>query len=230
MKNHPFPLLVLALLWASTHTICHAQTQADPVLVGTTSEGADGFGTIFQFTPASTTAASATATPMVQKLLGNPGARPYYGQLTELNGKLYGMTYEGGNTDEGVLFVYDPATDIYTKLKDFSPADGRLPYGSLTVYNNKLYGMTTSGGGGTGLSGGGVIFEYDPATNVYTKKKAFNYSGNLTEGGIPYGSITLMNNKLYGTTYYGGTNGRGVIFEFDPVIGTYTNLSCMKGV
>ena len=43
--------------------------------------------------------ASGTVTPTVQKLLGNPGAKPYYGQLTELNGKLYSMTRNGGLTD-----------------------------------------------------------------------------------------------------------------------------------
>ena len=44
-------LLLPALLWAAAFRPMLAQTQADPVLVGTTSEGADGFGAIFQFTP-----------------------------------------------------------------------------------------------------------------------------------------------------------------------------------
>jgi uncharacterized repeat protein (TIGR03803 family) len=44
------------------------------------------------------------------------------------DGKLYGMTYGGGNSGSGVIFSFDPSSSIYTKLKDFDGANGANPY------------------------------------------------------------------------------------------------------
>src|SRR6185369_7931329 len=89
------------------------------------------------------------------------------------NGKLYGMTSNGGNDDLGVIFSYDPGTSTFTKLVDL---DGRFkgsnPWGDLMqASNGKLYGMTSDGGNGTDEYGSaGVLFSYDPVANVYAKK------------------------------------------------------------
>jgi uncharacterized repeat protein (TIGR03803 family) len=50
------------------------------------------------------------------------------------------------------------------------------PYNDLTYYNGHFFGFTTSGG----LYSAGVIFEWDPATNVYTKR--FDFSGPPDSG------------------------------------------------
>ena len=68
-------------------------------------------------------------------------------------------------------------------------------------------------GGAYGL---GVFFEWDPATNTYTKKLDFN----ITNGSQPYGSLTLKDGKLYGMTSK-GAYGWGVIFEWNPITDTY---------
>lgn len=148
------------------------------------------------------------------------GAYPL-GYLTYLNGKFYGMTSTGGDYQTGVIFEWDPVTNVYTKKIDFLYSAGQwpmgnTPWGSLTAFNGKLYGMTTFGG--TANLDNGVLFEWDPLTNIYLKKYDFN--GN--NGKQPKGSLTLYNNKFYGVTSSGGVNNVGVIFEWDPVTGTYS--------
>jgi uncharacterized repeat protein (TIGR03803 family) len=142
--------------------------------------------------------------------------------------KLYGMTFLGGTNDDGVLFEYDPVTSTYTKKLDFDSASssiGGCPGGSLMqASNNKLYGMAALGG--TNGGNAGVLFEYNSDTDTYTKKFDFDSidaQGCCPSGCIPVGSlIQALNNKLYGMTTYGGTNGYGVLFEYDITNNTYT--------
>src|SRR5690242_20257360 len=48
------------------------------------------------------------------------GVSPYYSRLVQAtNGKLYGMTRDGGSNNNGSIFSYDPVTATYAKVKDF---------------------------------------------------------------------------------------------------------------
>jgi len=101
---------------------------------------------------------------------------PTYNNLIQAsNGKLYGMTKVGGIDDLGVLYEYDIATNVYlTKLSFDGALKGASPEGGLFQASNGLiYGMTRKGG----INDLGVVFEYDPATNVFTKK--FDFDGGL---------------------------------------------------
>lgn len=134
------------------------------------------------------------------------------------NGKLYGMTSQGGANSAGVIFEYDPATSVYSKKIDLSSTTGSSPQGnSLYLHTNgKFYGMTTFGG----VNNYGVLFEYDPATNVYTKKIDF---ANNTNGAYPYGSLMITSaGKVFGLTANGGANSQGVLFEYAPATNTLT--------
>ncbi len=147
------------------------------------------------------------------------GANPANLEMTPYNGKLYGTTSRGGASDFGTIFEYDPATNIYTKKYDFGPnpaTTGGGPKGSLLLYNNKFYGLAAD----YGVSGAGCIFEWDPATNVYTKK--FDFNG--TVGGSPQNSLRLYNGKMYGTTAQGGVSNIGVVFEWDPATNSCNKL------
>ena len=134
------------------------------------------------------------------------------------DGKLYGMTLDGGSSGYGVIFSFDPSSSTYTKLKDFDNTNGANPYGSLMqASDGKLYGMTAGGGS----SNDGVIFSFDPSSSTYTKLKDFDN----TNGGNPYGSLMQASDgKLYGMTSDGGSSNDGVIFSFDPSSSTYTKL------
>jgi uncharacterized repeat protein (TIGR03803 family) len=149
------------------------------------------------------------------------GAEPINLEMAPYNGKLYGTTYRGGLFNYGTIFEYDPTTNIYTKKVDFNLGNnGYYPKGSLLLFNNKFYGLAEQGG----VNNAGTIFEWDPATNVYTKKIDFNG----TNGSRPQNSLKLMNGKMYGTTLIGGAV-QGVVFEWDPTTNIYTKLLDLSG-
>ncbi len=144
----------------------------------------------------------------------NPGGNPEFSELVELNGLFYGTTTAGGINNMGVIFEWDPDSDIYRNKIDFSAANGSVPLGKLALYEGKFYGMTQVGG----ANSAGVIYEWDPVTNIYLKKVDLTISG----GSNPQGALTYSNGKFYGMTYAGGANNKGVIFEWDPVSNIYT--------
>jgi uncharacterized repeat protein (TIGR03803 family) len=119
------------------------------------------------------------------------GSAPKYSDLVEYNGKFYGTTTAGGavyNSLYGTIFEWDPGTNVHTvKYTFIGTTDGRAPYGTLALFNGKFYGTTSAGG----ANGAGVIFEWDPATNVYTKKIDLS----TAIGSLPYGGMKLYNNK-----------------------------------
>jgi uncharacterized repeat protein (TIGR03803 family) len=140
------------------------------------------------------------------------GANPTGNLTVGPNGKLYGMTYQGGVNGGGVIYQFDQATGSYEKKYDFTSASGFHPLGnSLTLASNsKFYGMTNGGG----TMGFGVIFEFDPINSTY--KKLVDFDG-IANGRFPHGDlIQTSNGKLYGVTFQGGSDDQGVLFEFDP--------------
>ncbi|HEY1040704.1 MAG TPA: choice-of-anchor tandem repeat GloVer-containing protein, partial [Bacteroidia bacterium] len=143
------------------------------------------------------------------------------GNFENVNGKFYSTTYWGGSYTVypaqgfGVIYEYDPAANTYTKKHDFTNAtgNGRFPIGyQVKAANGKLYGAS---GGGVAQSGSsydpGIIYEFDPSTDTYTKKINFNPIFTAQDVGR-LGSLWLAasNGKLYGTTDLG-------VFEYDPV-------------
>lgn len=160
------------------------------------------------------------------------GYTPIGGLIQATNGLLYGMTQYGGASGglggigAGVIFSFNPFTNVFTKIFDFGGVSGERPWSDLMqATDGKLYGLTPEGGANTvnGL-GAGVLFSLDPATNTYTKLYDFKRDGS---GYFPAGNLVeAPDGKFYGTTFVTGTNGSGYggIFSFDPVTGTYTNL------
>jgi uncharacterized repeat protein (TIGR03803 family) len=176
--------------------------------------GLNSYGTIFEYNPN-----NSVYTKIYDFDRYPNGSSPYGSLMQASNGKLYGMTSEGGVNDDGVLFEYNISTNTYLKKYDFGEMyDGKNPFGSLIqAPNGKLYGMTTGGG----INAEGILFEFDPSSNVYSKKHDFG--GMNTEENFPYGELLLASNgKLYGMTYSGGTTNGGVIFEYNQNTNIYT--------
>jgi uncharacterized repeat protein (TIGR03803 family) len=182
--------------------------------------GANNNGVLFEYDPVSS--------QCINKLdfsSAVSGSRPQGSLMQAGNGKLYGLTYEGGANNYGVLFEYDPATSTYTKKFDFDgTTTGRNPQGSLMqAANGKIYGMTYIGG----ANGYGVLFEFDTLTSSCTKKIDFD---GTAKGSNPSGALMQASNgKLYGMTYQGGTSNYGVLFEYDPGTSTYTKKIDFNG-
>ena len=169
----------------------------------TSSGGANGQGVLFEYNIVNDT--------VIKKVdfNGTNGKWPMGSLIQASNGKLYGMTSTGGVNNKGVLFEYNIANDTLIKKVDFNGTIGKRPYSSLIqASNGKLYGMTSAGGNNSK----GVLFEYDIVNDILVAKVSFNE----TNGDVPYGSlIQATNGKLYGMTWGGGANYKGVLFEYD---------------
>ncbi|MBL4709111.1 MAG: T9SS type A sorting domain-containing protein [Flavobacteriales bacterium] len=183
---------------------------------GVTTHGGDNnFGIIFEWD------AQSNAYTKKYDFDGTPnGSRPEGALMQASNGKLYGTSSLGGAFNNGVLYEYDPITEVYTKKINFnSPLNGEKPLERLVeASNGKLYGITSKGG----TSNYGVFFEYDVASNSI--RKIIDFDGtNL--GRVTVSSLfEATNGKMYGTTGLGGTANLGTIFEYDLVSDTLIKI------
>ena len=85
---------------------------------------------------------------------GEDGENPF-GSLSLNDGKLYGMTAYGGDSNLGVLFCLDVDGSNFSLFHEFAGnVDGALPVGDLILESGKIYGMTQTGG----ANGDGTIF------------------------------------------------------------------------
>jgi uncharacterized repeat protein (TIGR03803 family) len=140
---------------------------------------------------------------------GSDGEFPWAG-LVMAGSTLYGTTYQGGAGGCGVVFKVNTDGSGYAALKNFSGisgGDGALLYAGLVLAGSTLYGTTTYGGGS---SDDGVVFEVNTDGSGYAALK--NFTGG-SDGANPQASLVLAGGGLYGTTYWGGSYGHGVVFS-----------------
>ena len=171
----------------------------------TNDGGTNRLGVLFEFNPNTNTYTKKF------DFTGSNGAHPKGSLVRISNGELVGTTHDGGDNGEGVIFKYNPVTDVFTKLFDFSTTTGRWMHGNLVEADNGiLFGMTRIGG----LHGNGVIFKFELSNKSYSEVYQF---GEGDSGRNPLGSLMKSSNgKLYGLTTSGGDNMNGVLIEFDP--------------
>ena len=176
----------------------------------TSGSGAYNYGTIFKLKP------DGTGYVDLLDFAGTPDGQYPYGSLISDGTFLYGMTVQGGTDSMGVIFKIKPDGTGYSKLLDFTGANGNRPEGSLISDGTFLYGMTYQGG----TDSIGVIFKIKPDGTGYSKLLDFNG----TNGQYPGGSLIFDGTFLYGMTTHGGTNNRGVIFKINPDGTGYADL------
>jgi acetyl esterase len=88
------------------------------------------------------------------RMFAGPDGFRSFSSLTVVGDQLYGSTYTGGNSDNGLLFRMDPATREHVVLHEFSGTDGREPFNRLAVDGTTLYGVCKFGG----TDNGGTLF------------------------------------------------------------------------
>jgi uncharacterized repeat protein (TIGR03803 family) len=96
--------------------------------------------------------------------------------------------------------------------------DGQNPYAGLVQGpNGNLYGTTFLGGGGAeGDDGYGTVFTITPSGEL-TKLYSFCPQTGCLDGAGPTAALVLgANGNFYGTTFGGGADGGGNVFEITP--------------
>lgn len=120
------------------------------------------------------------------------GSRPT-DDLIEVNGTLYGTTYNGGRCGEGTVYSIT-TTGTERVLHSFCGIEVN-PTGGVIDVNGILYGSTTAD------AQGGSVYQVSPAGGAY--KVLYRFPARQPGG--PYGRLLSVNGTLYGTTLYGGT-------------------------
>jgi uncharacterized repeat protein (TIGR03803 family) len=158
------------------------------------------------------------------------GASPYAPVRRDPNtGDIYGTTNGGGPYNGGVVFKLDSAGGL-TVLHTFTGgADGGNPCAGLVADSvGNLYGTTYQGGiAGAGVNelGAGVVFKIG-TSGLFTV--LYSFTGGADGSGPVAGVILDSARNLYGTTYYGGSSGKGVVYKINPA-GQERALYSFKG-
>jgi len=180
------------------------------------SGGANGFGVVFEVTPAGKEKVLYSFCPPNSGC--SDGEEPAAGVVRDANGNLYGTTTYGGANGFGVVFELTPVGNEKV-LYSFCPAksgcsDGKYPAAGLVRgAKGNLY-STTYGGGANGF---GAVFEVTPGgrekvLHSFCPPNSGCSDGKLTQAGL----VRDAKGNLYGTTPSGGANGFGVVFEVTP--------------
>jgi uncharacterized repeat protein (TIGR03803 family) len=173
----------------------------------------------------STVDTSGTPTTLYQFGFSTNGFRPSAGLIKASNGKLYGTAAIGGTTGNGTIFSMNEDGTAYTKVHEFTDAEGYDLSGVLLeASDGKLYGACRSGG----ASNLGIIYRLDKNGSNFEIIHEF---ADFAEGYSPAGNlIEDASGKLYGTTFF-TSPGFGTIFKMDrngsnySVLKTFDNTS-----
>jgi uncharacterized repeat protein (TIGR03803 family) len=143
------------------------------------------------------------------------GASPYAPLYRDSS--LYGTTNGGGQYNAGVVFKLNPSGNEKMLYTFTGGTDGGNPCAGVVMdLAGNLYGTTYRGGlAGAGVNqvGAGVVFKID-TSGQYTVLYTFTGGG---DGSGPFAGVILdLSGNLYGTTYYGGASGDGVVYKVTP--------------
>jgi uncharacterized repeat protein (TIGR03803 family) len=202
-------------------------------LYGTTQVGgANSHGTVYELSPPAAPGGAWTESILWTFPEDSDGGYPLAGLYMDSSGNLYGTTSLRGYTNStncfggcGTVFKLSKGSGgEWTEevLHGFRYTDGATPWSKITFYKGSYYGTTSAGGSGNE----GTVFQLTPSengSNTFTTIHDFTFSiGN--DGGIPYAGVIFdQSGNLYGTTFTGGPEGSGTVYELTSATdGTWT--------
>ena len=151
---------------------------------------------------------------------GQDGAHPWGGITLGPDGALYGTTYGGGLYGDGAVFKLQPQANrcktalcywTETVIYNFTGgSDGGTPQGDVIFDSaGNIYG-TTQGGG---LGSNGVVYELSAAQGSLNINVLYRFQGGA-DGQAPEDGVVMdVSGNLFGTTFLGGTDSVGVVYE-----------------
>jgi uncharacterized repeat protein (TIGR03803 family) len=172
---------------------------------------------------------AAAASTNYQRLqtFGSPtssGTQPS-GQLLEAtDGYLYGTTFGGGTSANGVVFRLSNDGATYSVI--FSLTNVASPTaGVIECPDGALYGVASAGG----ANNAGAIFKLNKDGSGFAVLHDFLTNG--IDGKSPNGGLIRgFDGSLYGTTLSGGVSNAGTVFKMSTNGTGYTTLYSFTGV
>ncbi len=159
------------------------------------------------------------------------------GLVQATDGNLYGITADGGATNDGTIFKIASGGSLitlYTFCAQPNCADGTNPAGLTQASDGNFYGTTESGGNvACNPPGGcGTVFEITPRGTLVTLY-SFCAQPNCTDGAFPSGPLLqATDGDFYGATTRGGTGGlwgAGTVFRLSVGLGPFLKLERYSG-
>jgi uncharacterized repeat protein (TIGR03803 family) len=184
--------------------------------------GTHGGGTFFELTAKATGEWTEKTLHSFTNTTPDDGYEPRGDLIFDKEGNLYGTTYSGGEFSLGTAFELSPEAGGSWKEKliysfGSSYTEPWNPQAGL-VFDAKgnLYGTTNSGG--SPCDSCGTVYELSPgADGKWTAKALHSFATGTKDGQSPEGSVVFdSQGNLYGTTFYGGADRHGIVFELTP--------------
>jgi uncharacterized repeat protein (TIGR03803 family) len=168
---------------------------SDGYLYGTTTlGGTNNDGVIYKILP------NGSGYTVLWNFDGTTGVGPSAGLTLATDGNFYGTAFEGGSSNAGTLFNFNPKTSVVTVLHNFVKGAGAFPEVPPTVGKDfNLYGTTDDG----------AVYGFTIATQTFS---FLSPPGTLADGeGGPM--FLASDGFMYGTTYHGGASEDGTIYR-----------------
>jgi uncharacterized repeat protein (TIGR03803 family) len=141
--------------------------------------------------------------------------------------KLFGLALLGLLT---VLTNPSAQAQTFTVLHSFTGgADGSGPQSGVTFDRaGNIYGTTAYGGIANGCEGCGVVYKLSHVGQGWIANPLYNFKGPAQDDGVTptAGVVFGPDGTLYGTTYRGGTNNFGTVFQLRPPANACKSVSC----
>jgi uncharacterized repeat protein (TIGR03803 family) len=182
----------------------------DGNIYGTAGGGKFDHGVVYKLTKSKKAGGAWTESILDYFKLSGRGCGPGSGVVFDNAGNLYGSS--GCGSGGGVVYQLKKSGTKYVENIIFRNATTPTDNGTLALDSlGNVFGTTQYGAGYRGF---GRVFELAAGTWNYTDLHDFNSKG---DGSQPYSAVVLdSSGNLYGTTFLGGSNGEGIVYQIVP--------------